>query len=245
MATEVDIGEECPEPEYSPPRRTGSGAGEDDSVILRIREFPDQTPESVRMYRTWTVEHAQKKYADAKGKPRDYRFVVNDEPLRSNAKIGELPESILSGKQAIDVAPATKFASTGGGPSFSNLDRIAWELRDLRFKKDYGTRYRVTLNKQLQEPMLHPTLYVKFRGSEYRFAFDLSRYPKGITGRFVGAIPPCPEHGRKHPHVFSDGSPCWNLNWNPSMTLREFIAILIRLLNTPQHHFGCSGYRTW
>jgi hypothetical protein len=124
-----------------------------------------------------------------------------------------------------------------------DLLRIRAELQDLKYKQGYSARFKVTCRRD-DYSLTAPTLHIRFQRQWYKYRLDLSGYPEKITGHFLGALPPCPKHGGKHPHVFDNATFCWQIenNWVPAMTLAEdYIPFIFKTLENPQHHFGC-GY---
>jgi hypothetical protein len=119
------------------------------------------------------------------------------------------------------------------------------EVQDLPFKPGYGKEFKLKVASPSMEDLLLPSLCISFRGRWYRYQLDLANYPNQIAGRFQGEIPPCPVHGGKHPHVFADGTFCWEIEkrWKPGMMLYEdYIMFIFRTLEHPQEHNGC-GFR--
>ena len=221
-----------------------------------IREYLGSKPQKVKCDLNWTVKVAEVKYAKSKGKnPQSARFTVNGQPLPQNQRISALGKGILDGQQIIDTVPEHPVGQTSLPPTlfssqevvikniaFTDLNRIRAELVDLPYKKGYGKDFYVTVNPNLNEPLLYPVLHLKIFNPFYDFQLNLLGYPQHITGCFTKAIPPCPQHGGKSPHVFSDGTMCWDLerDWTPSMTLYEdFIQFLFKTLYYPREHFGC------
>jgi hypothetical protein len=213
-------------------------------LSLRIREFPGTAPVTIQVDPEWTVEHAERKFARAKEKnPQSVRFTINGQPLPKTTKISNLSPPILSGEQVIDAAPEHGLGSrlAAGLPNF---DRIRNELMDLPCKRGYGSLFRVTLRSLAETNQLRPILHIMFQAQWYTYQLDLANYPECISGRFIGALPPCPQHGGKHPHVYRDGTFCWEIqrNWRPSMTLAEdYIAFMLKALNYPKEHSGCGS----
>jgi hypothetical protein len=123
-----------------------------------------------------------------------------------------------------------------------DLARIRAEVTELRFKQGYGTKFKVTVRRDDYD-IKKPTLHIHFKREWYKYRLDLTDYPNRISGRFVGALPPCPVHGGKHPHVFDDSTFCWQLeaNWRPTMTLAEdYIPFIFKTLEHPREHLGCG-----
>jgi hypothetical protein len=214
----------------------------DKKVTLRIREFPGAAPVTVRVDPDWTVNDVERKYAKAEQKnPQSVRLTINGQPLPKNTKIANLPSHVLSGEQIVDAVPehGVGRSSSAGLP---DLDRIRVELSDLPYKPGYGRAFKASVRSAEDADMLRPHLHLMFEGNWYKYQLDLSRYPIGISGRFVGPLPPCPTHGGKHPHVFADGTFCWEIerNWRPSMTLAgDYLLFIFKTLRFPQEHHGC------
>jgi hypothetical protein len=211
-------------------------------VTLRIREFPGAAPVTVRVDPQWTVNDVERKYAKAEQKnPRSVRLTIDGQPLPKDTRIANLPSQILSGEQVIDAVPEHGVGrSTSAG--LPDLDRIRVELGDLPYKRGYGRGFKASVKSADDEGVLRPYLYIMFECNWYKYQLDLSSYPAAISGRFVGAVPPCPIHGGKHPHVFADGTFCWEIerNWRPSMTLAgDYLLFIFKTLRFPQEHCGC------
>ncbi len=127
----------------------------------------------------------------------------------------------------------------------TDYSRLQIEIQDLPFKPGYGQKFRLTVKSRNLEDWLFPLLHVLSLSRWYKYQLVMAGYPKHIAGYFKGAIPPCPVHGGKHPHVFPDHTFCWEIEkrWTPGMMLYEdYITFLFKTLENPQHHYGC-GYR--
>jgi hypothetical protein len=125
----------------------------------------------------------------------------------------------------------------------TDFERIQTELQDLAYKEWYGKRFKVKVKSLNKEDILHPSLYINFRNRWYHYRLVLQGYPRKITGYFVSDIPPCPQHGGKHPHVYADRTFCWEIerNWRQSMTIAEdYIQFMFKALHNPVHHIGCG-----
>jgi hypothetical protein len=123
--------------------------------------------------------------------------------------------------------------------------RLRTEILDIKFKPGYGQKFRLTVKSRNPDDLLFPVLHVVFRGRWYKYQLVMVGYPERIAGHFEGAIPPCPIHGGKHPHVFADHTFCWQIErrWKPGMMLYEdYITFLFMTLENPKHHVGC-GYQ--
>jgi len=228
--------------DLEPPRYTVGDHNSRGKVSLKIREFPGAAPVTIQVDENWTVDHAERKFARAKEKnPQSVRFTVNGQPLPKDTKIANLSPQVLSGLQIIDAAPEHSLGRLehAGLPDF---DRLLLELSDLPYKHGYGELFKVTARSLNQQDLLRPYLWVKAGGRWFKYHLNLSQYPTSFSGQFVGALPPCPIHGGKHPHVWDNGTICWGLerSWSPSMTLAEdLIPFLFRTLSSPTHHLGC------
>jgi hypothetical protein len=224
------------------PKYAANEPSDPGKVSLRIREFPGDAPVAVRVNPDWTVDDVERKFARAGQKnPQSVRLTVNGQPLPKNTKIANLSPQVLSGEQILDAVPEHPVGrSLPTGPP--DLNRIRAELTDLPYKRGYGTHFKASVESIHQEALLRPCLHIRFQGQEYKYQLDLTGYPNTVHGRFVGALPPCPIHGGKHPHVFQNGTFCWMIeaDWSPSMTLaRDYILFIFRTLNSPREHVGC------
>ncbi len=236
MSQEIDVSE------LELPKYLGADQSDSTKVLLKIREFPGSAPDTVKADPQWTLGDVERKFAKAKEKnPQSVRLTVNGTPLPKDMKIANLSPQILRGEQVLDAVP-----EHGLGRSLStglpDFDRIRTELGDLPYKQGYDRLFKATVESTSQEDLLRPYLHIMFRGHWYKYRLDLAAYPKTISGRFVGALPPCPIHGGKHPHIFPDGTFCWRIeaNWSPSMTVaRDYILFMMKTLNSPREHVGC------
>lgn len=141
----------------------------------------------------------------------------------------------------------------------TDMIRLEADLTDLPFKAGYGEWFRIELQDGLEYPLnwMYPLLHVKgsvgiIKDKWFTAVLIMAGYPSNLDIRFLDPLPRCPTHGGKHPHVFSDGSPCWDIVWSPAMDLyADYILVIGEprrvarkrsgLLNYPQHHIGC-GY---
>jgi hypothetical protein len=124
----------------------------------------------------------------------------------------------------------------------TDYDRIYAELIDLPYKKGYAKWFRVKVKSSNPKDLLFPLLHIEFKGKWYPFQLVLAGYPHYIDGYFL-VIPPCPVHHKSHhPHVFSSGDVCWEVeqNWESGMTLYgDYIKFLREILYYPKEHVLC------
>jgi len=254
MSEEMDV-RDLESPRYT-------GGNESGKASLRIQEFPGTEPFVIKADPSWTVGDTELKFARAKGKnPQSVRFTVNGQPLPKHAKIGTLSPDVLQGRTIIEAAPEH---GLGAGRTFpaglpssilatidlsqieaTDFERIRIELQDLPYKEGYRKRFKVTVKSPNEGDLLYPCLHVHFRNRWYHFRLILVGYPERISGYFENGVPPCPQHRGKHPHVFGDGTFCWEIerSWEPSMTIAEdFIQFIFKTLHNPREHNGCRVY---
>jgi len=246
---EMDIGD-LGMPRYS------EEADEHSKMKLQIRRFPGQAPAEVKVDGSWTVAHIEQKLAKQvwKANPQSIRLTLNGTPLPKNSAIASLSPQIQG--QVLDVVPEHPVGAeiTATQPHFSipydwyqytDYSRVQAELQDLPFKPGYGRKFKVTVASRDPRHWLFPVLHLLLRDRWYEYQLVLVGYPEHIRGYFMGALPPCPLHGGKHPHVFPDHTFCWGIerNWTSGMMLFEdFITFAFRTLENPQHHLGCGYY---
>jgi len=227
---------------------------EAERITLKVQRFPGQAPMSVKVDPDWTVSQAEAKLADQLGaNRRSIRLCLQGQPLQQNQTIRNLMPQIQD--RTLEVVPEhpvgvqikTELPFSLPSSRYQHTDyiRVKTELQDLPFKPGYGRAFRAKVRSANDEDLLFPLLEINpFRHEFYPFQLVLVGYPKYSPTGYFKVIPPCPVHGRKHPHVFSDGRLCYGIeaNWKPGMLLFEdYIQFLFRLLQKPQEHFGC-GY---
>jgi len=236
-------------PTYDKPE-IRSGA---EKVTLKVQRFPGQTPMNVAVDPDWTVSQVEAKLADSLGaNRRTVRLHLQGQPLPQNRTIRNLMPQIQ--ERTLEVVPEhpvgvqVKTELPLSLPSsryrYTDYRRVKTELLDLPFKPGYGRTFRVKVRSANEEDLLFPLLEVNLNGRFYPFQLVLVGYAKYPPTGYFKVIPPCPIHGRKHPHVFSDGRCCWGIEtvWKQGMMLFEdYIQFLFRLLEKPQEHLGC-GY---
>ena len=225
-------------------------------ITLQIRRFPGQAPAQITVDHSWTVAHVEQKLAKQvwKTNPNSVRLTLYGQPLPKNTTIANLSPQIEG--QVLDVVPehpvgvrslpaGLPFTIPNNRYQYTNYDRIRTELQDLPFKPGYNKTFKVTVKSENVEDWIFSILNINSQKNWYKYQLILVGYPKYITGYFKGAIPPCPIHGGKHPHIYQHNTFCWEIEkrWKPGMMLYEdYIMFIFKVLENPQHHLGC-GYR--
>jgi len=236
-------------PTYDKPE-IRSGA---EKVTLKVQRFPGQAPMNVTVDPDWTVAQVEAKLAASLGaNRRTVRLHVQGQPLPQNQTIRNLMPQIQD--RTLEVVPehpvgvqietGLPFSLPSSRYQYTDYRRVKIELLDLPFKPGYGRTFRVKVRSADDEDLLFPLLEINMKGRFYPFQLVLVGYPNYSPTGYFKIIPPCPVHGRKHPHVFSDGRPCYGIeaNWKQGMMLFEdYIQFLFRLLQNPREHFGCGS----
>lgn len=133
----------------------------------------------------------------------------------------------------------------------TNINRIITELLDIPYKPGYGSEFRVSLLDDAPEPMKWLLLEIFFTGSRGNLRgrtvkgwLALVGYPDFPPALRLLERPICPDHLGGHPHVYPDGTLCWETlakHWSRGCELySDYIRVVLQILNKPTEHVACQ-----